>query len=62
MAIDPDVFSGGAFGAKINDLTEALTGQDGTRLPGSRRVGARSGMADGVEVDDGLLERIRAFV
>ena len=62
IATDADVFSGGAFGPKISDLTEALTEQDGTRLPGSRRADARSTTANGVEVGDDLLERIRAFI
>ena len=62
IAVDPDVFSGGLFGMKIADLAEALTEQDGTRLPGSRRVGSRSNTASGVEVGDDLLERIRALV
>jgi len=62
IAVDPDTFSGGTFGLKISDLTTALTEQDGTRLPGSRRAGARSTTANGVEVGDDLLERIRAFV
>ncbi|MGI9356886.1 MAG: Ldh family oxidoreductase [Rhizobiaceae bacterium] len=62
VAIDPVVFSGGAFGLKIADLSEALTAQEGTRLPGSRRAGARTSTASGVEVGDTLLERIRAFV
>ncbi len=38
IAIDPDPLSGGAFGERIAALVEALTEQDGTRLPGSRRV------------------------
>ena len=62
IALDVDTFSGGAFGDRIQSLVEALTEQDGTRLPGSRRSGARQGTADGVAVDDALIERIKAFI
>ena len=60
IAIDTDACSGGLFGDKIDALVEALTEQDGTRLPGSRRVNARSGTADGVSVSDDLLARIKS--
>ena len=62
IAIEPDTFSGGAFGERMDALVEALTEQDGTRLPGSRRAGARTATENGVEVDGALLERIRAFI
>ena len=61
IAFDTDTFSGGAFSSKVASLTEALTEQEGTRLPGSRRAGARVRTAKGVEVDEGLIERIKAF-
>ncbi|MEL6752311.1 MAG: Ldh family oxidoreductase, partial [Pseudomonadota bacterium] len=61
LAIDPEPLSGGAFGGRIEDLVEALTAQQGTRLPGTRRVGARANTADGVDVPDDLIARIRAF-
>ncbi len=61
IAVDPETFSGGAFGVRIGALVSALTEQEGTRLPGSRRSGARAGTADGVDVPDDLLQRIRAF-
>ncbi len=61
IAVDPDVFSGGAFGDRVADLVTALTEQDGTRLPGTRRSGARDRTATGVEVPDDLVQRIQAF-
>ena len=61
IAIDPDTFSGGHFGDRVSSLVAALTEQEGTRLPGSRRAGARERTALGVDVDETLIERIRAF-
>lgn len=61
IAFDTDTFSGGAFSDKVAGLVEALTEQEGTRLPGSRRAGARQRTAQGVQVDEGLIERIRGF-
>ncbi len=62
LAIDPEPLSGGAFGERIAALVDALTEQDGTRLPGSRRVAARDRTADGVDVPDDLVARIEAFI
>ncbi|MEL6946786.1 MAG: Ldh family oxidoreductase [Pseudomonadota bacterium] len=62
IAIDPGAASGGAFAERMGALVEALTAQEGTRLPGSRRVAARKTTADGVDVDDALLARIKAFI
>lgn len=61
IAIDPGSLSGGHFADRISSLAAALTEQDGTRLPGSRRVNARASTKDGVQVEDALIERIRAF-
>jgi (2R)-3-sulfolactate dehydrogenase (NADP+) len=61
IALDPDCFSGGAFNAQIDNLVGALTEQAGTRLPGSRRSGARDNTAKGVAVDESLIDRINAF-
>jgi len=61
IAFDTDTFSGGAYSSNVASLVSALTEQEGTRLPGSRRAGARDRTAKGVEVDEGLIERIRAF-
>jgi len=62
IAIDPGATSGGLFAERMASLVEALTEQEGTRLPGSRRAAARGRTADGVEVDDALMARIQAFV
>lgn len=61
IALDPDTFSGGAFGDRVSSLIAYLTEQEGTRLPGSRRSGARAATTNGVEVDETLIDRIKAF-
>lgn len=61
IAFDPDTLSGGMFGERMASLVTALTEQDGTRLPGTRRSGARERTAQGVVVDSTLVDRIRSF-
>ena len=61
VVLDPDTFSAGHFGVRVEDLVTALTAQDGTRLPGSRRFSARDRTAGGVDVDQALVERIEAY-
>ncbi len=62
IAIDPEPLSGGGFTDRVAALVAALTEQDGTRLPGSRRVAARDRTANGVDVPDDLVARIEAFI
>lgn len=58
IALDPAAFADG-FGARIEGLVAAISTQPGARLPGSRRVAARTRTEnDGVEVDKALLARI----
>lgn len=55
IAINPGPLSGDAFGARLEALTTAILGQDGTRLPGTRRLQAREDAAqNGVSVPDTL--------
>jgi (2R)-3-sulfolactate dehydrogenase (NADP+) len=62
IAIEPNIFSGGVFDARMSGLTQAITEQPGTRLPGSRRRSNRPRHdREGVAVDEDLLERIEAF-
>jgi (2R)-3-sulfolactate dehydrogenase (NADP+) len=62
IAVAPDSFSGGVFDARMSGLTQAITDQPGTRLPGSRRRSNRPRHErDGVEVEEALIERIEAF-
>lgn len=59
LAFDTDTLSGGLFADRLTALTEAITGQEGARLPGARRKGNRDRIeAEGVDVPAPLLERI----
>lgn len=58
IAIAPDAFSG-TFPSHVTALVQAITSQEGARLPGSRRQTARR-KTDGVDVDDALMARILA--
>ncbi|NNE23060.1 MAG: Ldh family oxidoreductase [Rhizobiales bacterium] len=60
IAIDPQGFSGGLFGTRVDDLCAAITGQDGARLPGSNRAAQRTRIdAEGIALKKDLLKRIR---
>lgn len=59
IAIDPAAFADG-FADRIDGLVAAITGQEGARLPGERRIVARARTeAAGVEVDDALMARLQ---
>ena len=62
IALDPGTFSGGAFDGQVASLISAIEDQEGARLPGSRRKNARGATSTGIEVDEVLIERIRAFI
>lgn len=60
IAFDPDAFAPG-FLDRVADIASAMLLQEGVRLPGDRRLAARSRTArDGVDVDDALLAKIRS--
>ena len=62
IAINPGPFSGGDFAARMASLVEEITGQDGARLPGSRRQGARSRIKrDGVTFAKALHEKLLGY-
>lgn len=61
IGIDPAAFSGDGFHAAITRLTNAITDQPGTRLPGARRAANRQRIKrEGVQVDAALMDRIKA--
>ena len=61
VAFDPDAFSGGEFNQKVLQLCDAITVQEGARLPGSRRENNRRRTEqEGVVVDNDLLQRIKS--
>ncbi|MEO3997777.1 Ldh family oxidoreductase [Mesorhizobium sp. CAU 1732] len=59
IAIDPALFSGNAL-ARFGLMAEAIAGQEGARVPGSRRHAMRQRfMRDGIPVETDLLDQIR---
>ncbi|MCK0196245.1 Ldh family oxidoreductase [Ancylobacter sp. 6x-1] len=63
LAIDAATSSGGLFGERAARLAEALTAQEGVRLPGARKEQARRRhrAAGTVEVDQGLYDKVAAL-
>jgi (2R)-3-sulfolactate dehydrogenase (NADP+) len=56
LVLDPRRFAGDAFAARVGALTGAILAQEGTRLPGDRRLAARArAQADGIAISDDLL-------
>ncbi len=63
LAIDPKPLSGGTFADRLEVLIGAVEGQEGTRLPGSRRLTNRAAAArDGIEIPAAILAEISALV
>lgn len=62
LAVSPAMFAGPGFGDRIEDLVQAMTAQEGVRLPGSRRLAARARTAkDGVVIRKTLHDRLLGF-
>lgn len=56
LAIDPDSMGGGWFDDRMRVLAHAIEDQEGTRLPGVRRLALRAkARAEGIEVGEDLL-------
>ena len=63
LAIDPGPISGGAFAGRMDALLEGLAGEEGARLPGSRRLSAREhASANGISVNAPLHAEILEIV
>ncbi|MEM7111846.1 MAG: Ldh family oxidoreductase [Chloroflexota bacterium] len=61
IALDPASMGGDAYLERIESWAEALLGQEGVRLPGSKRYAARvAAEANGVEVPEELIEQIQS--
>lgn len=59
IAIDPGRLSGGAFADRLEALLQAILAQSGTRLPGLRRLEARTAAQEkGVAVDPAFIEEL----
>jgi (2R)-3-sulfolactate dehydrogenase (NADP+) len=61
LALDPNAFSNSAL-HRIDDLSDAIAGQPGARLPGARRDELKQKAArEGLSVDDDLLNEIQSL-
>jgi len=62
IAINPDHFGGEQFRANMKALAEAITSQDGTRLPGQRRIQARDRIRnEGVAIKQALYDKLQGY-
>ncbi len=61
IVIDPSAFSGADFAERVTALVREIDSQDGTRLPGARRVALREQAArDGVTIAAALADNLRS--
>lgn len=62
IAMNPTVLGGEGFGARVGALFGAITGQEGARLPGDRRLAARERTAkEGITIRKALHERLLGY-
>lgn len=62
IALEPRMFSGGAFKAQVDALTASISAQEGARLPNARREANRKRLArEGLPIDEALLQRLQGF-
>ena len=62
IAIEPDLFSGGAFARQVAALAKSITSQEGARLPNSRREAHIKRLRkEGLPMAKALYERLKSF-
>ena len=62
IAIDPRIFSGDAVPGRLEALVGAILQQNGTRLPGTRRLALRKASArDGVSIPASLHDQLKSL-
>ncbi len=62
VAIDPVAFSGDVFAERLETLIGAILDQQGTRLPGARRLALRAAAArDGLVIPSPLYDELKAL-
>jgi (2R)-3-sulfolactate dehydrogenase (NADP+) len=62
IAIEPNLFSGGAFARQVSALVKSITAQEGARLPNSRREANIKRLSkEGLPIDRALLEKLQNF-
>jgi len=62
IAIEPKMFSGGAFAKQLTALTKSITDQEGARMPNARRgANIKRLSKQGLPIDLDLYERLKGF-
>ena len=62
IALEPEMFSGGAFHRQVKALAKSITVQQGARLPNARRMETRKRLArEGLPIARDLPDRLKAF-
>ncbi len=62
IAIEPEMFSGGAFARQVKALVKSITAQDGARLPNSRREANKKIRAEkGLPISQALYDRLKSY-
>jgi len=62
IALDPAGFSGGLFSKQVTALVKSITGQEGARMPNSRRAANQKRLAkEGLSIDRALYQRLESF-
>lgn len=62
IALEPGMFSGGAFDRQVKALMASITAQEGARLPNSRRTATQKRLArEGLPIPRALHDRLKSF-
>ena len=62
IAIEPEMFSAGAFTKQVTALVKSITAQEGARLPNSRRAANIKRLSkEGIPIDKALYGRLKSF-
>ena len=62
IAIEPDMFSGGAFHKQVAALAKSITAQEGARLPNGRREENQKRLSkEGLPLPKSLYDRLKSF-
>jgi (2R)-3-sulfolactate dehydrogenase (NADP+) len=62
IAIEPKMFSGGAFAGQVEALAKSITAQEGARLPNARREDSRKRLKkEGLPIQRALHDRLKSF-
>lgn len=63
IALEPKMFSGGAFDLQVKAMAKSITAQEGARLPNARREQNIKRLSkEGIPIDRALFDRLKGFV